>query len=445
MKYGWDKIKVVTDWLNLWDKLEALWFDRCWYLLIWKWNNSYWTKWDPLMSSETPCWEEANCPMCQPIIDDVADLPWRPNPCDDWDAFIMMSRTWKLKVLCKSQFDDNDRKVAVSDWDEIAWHLKDKLIVCDDDWPLSFTENEDGSFHTYCLGWDPSKAKMKFIDLIDTPDDYCNPWLLYSDWSKITCMTPDMCDWSDYWYVVYDSRAKAFKTTCESWLSYAFWQFEWWSVNVPMRTEWIRIYATNHNESISWWLKFNWVWHLRSTNDIVAWTWSILFQLTKPWIYMITCNSTLRNETEAWLQAARWWLLIVTWAWWEIEWTDFKYDSRWYTEYVNDFYPNQPEQEYLDTSSWVSERNLELSIMSFNTTHTIVVEAASANSPVWVWFWVRCSTYLHDHRMYPADESSVELDSVVLSLTWWETTIWPKTTITCARISSVPNTYKSRF
>lgn len=440
MKYGWDKIKVVTDGLKKWDKIEALTFDRCWYLLIWKWDNSYWTKWDPLMSAEVPCWSEWNCPACQEKIDDVMDLPGRPEPCDEGDAILALSKSWRLKSICRSNFEDNDKNVAVSSHDEIAWYLKDKLIVCDDDWPLSFTENEEWSFHTYCLWWDPSKAWMKFIDLTDTPNNYCNPWLLYSDWSKITCMTPDLCDWSDYWYVVYDSNTRAFRTICESWLSYAFWQFEWWSVNVPMNSELIRIYATNHNEAVSWAWKFDWVWHLWSTNDIVAWSWATLFKLTKPWVYIITCNSTLHNETNAWLQAARWWLLIVTWAWGEIEWTDFKYDWRLYTEYINDFSPNSRDSSYDN-----SERNLELTIMSFNTTHTIVVESASADNPVWVWFWVRCSTYLNDHRMYPDDQSASELNGITLTLTWWEINIWPKTTITCARISSVPNTYKSRF
>lgn len=445
MKYWWEKIKVVTDGLKKWDNIQALTFDSCGYLLIWKWSNTYWTKWDPLMSDEVPCWSEANCPNCQPKITDVMDLPWWPSKCNNWDAILAIWNNGKLKSICKSEWEDNDRKVAVSDWDEIAGHLKDKLIVCDDNWPLSFTENEQWNFHTYCLWWDPSKAKMKFIDLTDTPDYYQWPALIYCDWDSIEYLEPSTCEDSDYAYVVYNKNTWSFDTICDNDMSYALWYFDWWSVEVPVDTEWIRIYATNTNDQSAWDLVFNWRWHLSCTDDIVTWTWTTLFSITKPWIYTITCNSTLRNETEAWLQAARWWLLIVQWGN-EVEWTDFKYDSRWYTEYVNDFYPNNPDSDYIHTwSVWIDERNLELSIMSFNTTHTIVASNVSAANPMWVWFRVRCSTHLHDHRMYPWDSTSSPLNSVRLALTWWETTIWPKTRITCIRSWSIPPTYKSRF
>lgn len=447
MKYGWDKIKIVTDGLKKWDALEALTFDSCWYLLIWKWDNKYWTKWDPLMSDEVPCWQEANCPACQPLIDNITDLPWRPTPCDEWDSILALTNTNKLKVICKSQWEDNDRKVAIGEWDEISWYLKDKLIVCDDDWPLSFTVNETWNFHTYCLWWDPSKAKIKFIDLIDTPNNYSTPWLLISDWDWISYLEPRKCDNSDYSYVVYNKNTEAFTTICDWWLSYASWQFEWWSVQVPMNTEWNRIYATNFNESIAWELTFSWQWHLSCTDDIQIWDWKMLFYITIPWIYVITCNSTLRNKTEAWLQAVRWWLLLQQWVWNDIEWTDFKYDSRWYTKYVNDFYPNQPDPDYIhDPNPWIDERTLELSIMSFNTSHTIVApEDTSALNPLWIWFRVRCSTYLHDHRTYPWDASSEQLNSITLELTDGSTNRWPKTRITCFRYSRIPESYNVRF
>lgn len=450
MKYGWDKIKVVTDNLSKGDNLQALWFDTCGYLLIWKWTNEYWTQWDPLMSDEVPCWSEANCPNCQPKITDVMDLPWRPNPCNEWDAILALTHSGKLKTICESEWIDNDRKVAVSDNDEIPWHLKDKLIVCDSNWPLSFHENEEWNFHTYCLGWDPTKANLKFIDLKDTPNNYSSPWLLYSDWDWISYLEPNVCEDSDFAYIVFNKRTWTFDTVCDNDTSYALWYFDWWSVEVPVDSEWIRIYATNYNDQTAWDLVFNWRWHLAATDDIITWSWATLFYITRPWIYTITCNSTLHNKTEAWLQAARWWLLIVQW-WQEYEWTDFKYDSRWYTKYVNDFYPNNIDQNYIvdpEQWKWVSERNLELSIMSFNTTHSIVAwDSVSENNPMWVWFRVRCSTHLHDHRMYPASEDkwAERLNSVTLELTDWTHNKWPKTRITCIRNWSVPPTYKSRF
>lgn len=445
MKYGWDKIKVVTDNLNKGDNLQALWFDTCWYLLIWKWTNEYWTQWDPLMSDEVPCWSEANCPNCQPKITDVMDLPGRPKPCNEWDAILALSHSGRLKTICESQWEDKDRKVAVSDNDEIPWHLKDKLIVCDNNWPLSFHENEQWNFHTYCLAWDPTKANLKFIDLKDTPNNYSSPGLLYSDWNWISYLEPNVCEDSDFAYIVFNKRTWSFDTVCDNDMSYALWYFDWGNVNIPVDTEWVRIYATNTNDQSAWEYVFNWRWHLAATNDIKTWEWTTLFYITKPWVYTVTCNSTLRNLTEAWLQAARWWLLIVQW-WQEYEWTDFKYDSRWYTRYVNDFYPNQPDPDYIHDSWigwWLDERNLELSIMSFNTTHTIVADWVSEDNPMWIWFWVRCSTYLHDHRM--DDSSSEPLENVLIWLTWWETTVWPKTRITCLRNWSIPPTYKSRF
>ena len=435
MKYGWDKIKVVTDNLSKGDNLQALWFDTCGYLLIWKWTNEYWPQWDPLMSDEVPCWSEANCPNCQPKITDIMDLPGRPSKCSSWDAILAIWQNWALKTICRSQWLDNDKKVAISAGDEEPWYLRDKLLVCDSDWPITLTENTAWSFHTMCIGWDATKTGLKFKDLTDTPDTYPSPWLLVTNWSWVIAVEPNSCTDSRYSYVVYDKESNAFDTICAYNNSFASWRFDWWSCEVPMNDEWVRIYATNHNDDSAWRI-FNWSWHLSCTDDILEWTWSTLFMLTRPWLYVLTCNSTLRNITEAWLQAARWWLLLTNGWQWEIEWTDFKYDWRKYTEYVNDFYPNNPEAWY----DW-SERNLELSIMSFNTTHTIAFSWISEDNPIWIWFWVRCSTFLNDHRMVWQEP----LDHITLELTGWQTSIWPKTQITCVRISDVPWTYKYRF
>ena len=434
MKYGWEKIKVVTDGLKKWDNIQALTFDSCGYLLIWKWNNEYGTIWDPLMSDEVPCGSEANCPNCQPKITDVKDLPWWPWTCPNGDAILAIWTNWKLKTICKSEWIDSDKKVAISSWDEEPWYLRDNLLVCDSDWPISLVENQAWSFQTMCIWWDPKKAWLAFKDLTDTPDTYPNPGLLVTNWSWVTVVEPDSCSDSRYSYVVYDKQSNAFDTICWYNNSFASWRFDWWSCDVPMDDEWIRIYATNHNDSSAWRI-FNWSWHLSCTDDILEWTGSTLFLLTRPWVYVLTCNSTLRNITEAWLQAARWWLLINAWGN-EIEWTDFKYDSRRYTDYVNDFWPQNPQTWY----DW-SERNLELSIMSFNTTHTISFPTASVDNPIWIWFWVRCSTFLNDHRM----EWQTALDHITIELTWWQTSIWPKTQITCLRICDEPATYKSRF
>lgn len=435
MRYWWDKIKVVPDNLEKWDNLQVLWFDRCGYLLIWKWNNEYWTLWDPLLAETDECYDAWDCPNCQEKITDVANLPWRPNPCSWWDAFVMMASNWTLKTLCKSEFKCDDKYVAISSWDEEPGYLKDKLLVCDSNWPITLTENTSWTFHTMCIWWDPTKTWLKFKDLVDTPNSYPNPGLLVTNWSWVTVLTPDSCEDSQYSYVVYDKEANAFDTICAYNNSFASWRFDWWSCEVPMDDEWVRIYATNHNDDSAWRI-FNGSWHLSCTDDIIEWSWSTLFMLTRPWLYVITCNSTLRNITEAWLQAARWWLLITNWWQSEIEWTDFKYDWRRYTEYVNDFRP----QTFNSNYEW-SERNLELSIMSFNTTHTIVFDWISASNPIWIWFRVRCSTFLNDHRM----DWMTNLESIVLELTWWQTSIWPKTQITCVRVSDKPTSYKYRF
>ena len=434
MKYGWDKIKVVTDNLNKWDNLQALTFDTCWYLLIWKWDDKYGTQWDPLMSDEVPCWLEANCPICQEKITNVKNLPWRPEPCWDWDSFLGMDRNGNLKAICKSAITDNDEKVKIDSWDQTAWYLWQKLVVCDSDWPISLTQNTSWSFHTMCIWWDPSKADLKFTDLADTPSSLPSPWILVTTWSWIKAYQPSSCSESKYSYIVYNKQTNALDSLCPEDESFVSWYFDWWSCDVPINDEWVRIYATNNNDSSAWRI-FNWSWHMSATDDVLTWSWSTLFMLTKPWVYVITCNSTLRNITEAWLQAARWWLLI-TLAWNELEWTDFKYDWRKYTQYVNDFYPEEYDSDYNG-----SERNLELSIMSFNTTHVIAFPWASQDNPVWIWFWVRCSTYLNDHRM----KWWQALDHITLELTWWQTAIWPKTRITCFRKWDVPPSYKSRF
>ena len=417
MKYGWDKIKVVTDGLNKWDDLQALTFDTCWYLLIWKWDDKYWTQWDPLVSDEVPCWSEWNCPICQEKITDVIDLPWRPEPCSSWDAFLMLSRTGKLKVLCKENFECEDNKVWISEWDETPWYLKDKLRVCSSNSPITLTEKTAWEYQYMCIWWDSSKAKLKFTDLTDTPDDYENQSLVISTWNSIDYFTPSACADSDFSYLIY-RKWRWFESLCPRDTSVANWILTWdYPVPVAAWATW-----SNHVQASA-------PCELRSTDDIKKWTWSTLFQITRPWIYILTLNSTLMNDTDAWLKAARWWLTIN----WNELW-DAKYCSRDCTQYVNEEYPNT----FID-HSW-NTTELELWIMSFNTSYVYVFD--ETNLPANIWFAVkldcRCAWVPNHTWATPPN------NAVACKLTSWTSEEWPRTFISAVRVWEIPATYKLR-
>lgn len=434
MRYWWDKIKLVTDGLALGDNIQVLWFDTCWFALIWKWTNEYGTKWDPLNASETPCWSEWNCPNCQPKINNIKELPWWPNPCNDWDAFIMMSRTWTLKALCKTAFEDQDRKVATSSWDEEPWYLAQKIKACDPDWPISIKEKVEWNYHTLCVWFDPSKWYGKIINLTDWPWQYpTTQWVLVWDNGWWDWVEPsDACNNARYQYLAYDMKTNKMIMTCDRVTSLASWTFQWWYLKIDTDT-WTKLRLTN-NSTTSW----NLVWwdHIfKSTDDIKIWTWEYLFEITTPWVYTITANCTMHNKSEAWVQAIRWWLFILEWAnttpydtW------DAKFDWRKYTKYITD----EPMW-----SIW-AEQNLELSIMSFNTVYIQAFPNASVKEPVKVWFAVSIDTNLHDAKMSPSQEEELASDKIEIWFTDWTPAMWPKTVISCVRNWDVPSSFKER-
>lgn len=426
MRYWWDKIKVVTDDLTLWDDLQVLWFDTCWFLLIWKWNNEYWTKWDPLTSRTEACGETIECPRCQAVITDVKKLPWWPEPCSNGDAFLMLTNAGKLKTLCKSEFTCDDKYVAVSNWDT-PWYLRDKLVICNSNSPLTIIERTSWSFHTLCLGWDGSKAGLKFIDLKDTPNSYSSPWLLYSDWDWINMLEPKACEKSRYSYVVYDKQSGGFDTICDpNDVSCAYWEYSWGTAMVWKDADWDQYYLQNipttvipTAQTFSWWCS-----KFRSTDDITLSSGNVLFIVKTPWVYNFSYGCTVHNKSEAWLQAIRSCLLV-----WDYK-LESKYDSRKYTQYVNDFSP-----EDWDSSYEMWERNLELAIMSFSNSAQIVI-----TEPVTVQFRLWVSRALNDHRM----KDMSDLTQMELTVTSGSD-LWGATYVSCAKIWPVPSTYKNRI
>ena len=426
MKYGWDKIKLVTEDLTLWDNLQVLWFDTCGFALIGKWKNEYWTYWDPLIDWSAPCWTEWNCPNCQPKISDIMDLPGWPEPCSEWDAFIALTRNWELKTICKSSIEDNDEKLKISSWDWRAWYLRDKLVVCNSNSPITLNENTSWSFHTMCIWWDPNKAKLKFTDLTDTPNSYESPALVYSNWWGINYFKPTACEDQDYSYIVYNKISGWFASMCPVDTSLAEWKLDsQYSIEQPLETADDHIIPNSNNATFS------------STDDILKWNGSTLFQLTMPWTYIITCNSTIFNQTEWWLKAARWWLLVNGEPLW-----DAKYDSRRHTQYVNDEYPDANEEQFNGNA-----RELELTIMSFNTVYIASFAWASSSRPVNIWFHVSLDTRVQwDPKRYKEKDwaTMTRPNSVKVVLTNGAAETWPKTIISCLRVWNIPKTYRQR-
>lgn len=440
MRYGWDKIKLVTDDLKLWDNLQVLWFDTCGFALIWKWNNEYWTYWDPLNSSETPCWTDWNCPNCQPKVRDIKNLPGWPNPCSDWDAFLMITKTGNLKTICESNFNDKNDKVRISAWDETPWYLKKKLIVCDDDWPITLEEVTSGWVQALCIWFDPEKTQQKLVNLADWPGRYpTTQWVLiwthtWWDWAEPN----SECSTSRYQYLAYDTKAKTMKMMCDKVTSLASWTFQWWYVSINTN-DWTKLKLTNRATTskptetlvLMWWSHDYW-----STEDIKKSPTNeeYIFEITTPWVYTITANCTIHNRTEAWVQAIRWWLKIAEWSSSEYEVWDAKFDWRKYTEYVT------------DTPMWQVwwEKNLELSIMSFNTVYIKAFPNASVDAPVKVWFAVSIDTNLNDAKMSQQQRDNLAAHKIEIWFTDGTEAMWPKTVISCVRNWDVPSSYKQR-
>ena len=418
MKYGWDKIKVITDNLNKWDDLQALWFDTCGYLLIWKWNNKYGTQWDPLMSDEVPCWSEWNCPLCQEKITDIKDLPGRPSPCSDWDAFVMMSRNWTLKTLCKSNFNDKDEKVKTSSWDWTPWYLYDKIKSCDPDWALTVEEKSSWNNHYLCIWFNSKKVWMDIIDLEDWPWQYpSDKWLLVWSSSWWDWLKPNTCENKEYSYVVYNSNTHSFTTLCEKDISIATWRLE---SDYQFECD----YDITKDILIK-----NWVTsHIfKSTSDIQKWSWDDLMVLTRPWVYMLSMNITIANLTWAWLNAIRAWLTINDEELW-----DAKYDSRDSTMYMNEEYPNQ----YI-SHDW-SSREIDLNIMSFCTTYSWVVD--KSNAPAKIRLHVKPDT----RTPWDPRHTTSTMSKIQFLLTAWRSETWWKAFVSAVRIWDIPSNYTQK-
>lgn len=418
MKYGWDKIKIVTDDLKKGDNLQALAFDTCWYMLIWKWDDSYWTQWDPLVSNEVPCWSEWNCPICQEKITDITDLPGRPEPCSSGDAFIMMTNTWKLKTLCKANFEDKDENVKTSSWDWTPWYLYDKIKVCDSSWPLSIKEISSWNNHHLCIWFDATKVWMDIVDLDDWPWAYpSNKWLLVWSSSWWDWLEPNICSKKDYSYVVYNKNSQAFTTICEKDTSIATWRLE---------SDYQFECAFDITKDI---LIKNWnTSHIfKSTDDIDKWTGDDLMIINRPWVYMLSMNITISNLTKAWLTAIRAWLTINGEELW-----DAKYDSRSWSQYMNEEYPNQ-----LISHEWMA-REMDLQIMSFDTTYSWVIDESAI--PAKVRLHVKPDTRVS----WEIRHTSSSLWSVQFLLTAWSSETWWKAFVSAVRIWDVPWTYTQR-
>ena len=341
----------------------------------------------------------------------------------DWNVpkFIKLNSSWCLEwwtLECPC----SDELVKASACDNHAWYLEDKLEWwTSDNWLYSIDVNT-----VHC-------NKIEITP--DWPDNtYIRAWNVPWDWKSWTIKYKN-------WNIYYEEDLD---TETTSNISYARWYHNGWIAIVPIN-DWSTIWWVNNWESApSWQYVFNWTSQLKWTKDIVRWRWHHLFWLTRPWIYQICLNSCIKNHNDWFLKAIRWWIVLDSW-WtytqqysWIVCW-DVKYDSRWYTEDINDFYPSWD-------SSWDAWKGalLDLSIMSFCSSYILHLEHATPDSPVWICFRIR-----YDTRMVQ-DPRIVNLpNTVTLALTndWpydpgsmspWTPNEWTNATITCARIWEYP-------
>lgn len=373
--------------------------------------------WMPNHVYKSICELIADCPAIHQIrnecIVDFFNTDWSKVYDTTVQKFLKLKSNWCLErapVVCPC----TDESVRATDDDPNPGALIHK-IVWNKNWPYEIIISPESSW-----------------TLVATPYWPNNVFTRFDDWDM------DACAASSEWATLQFRNGKL-DWVCNDEVrhSYAKWVFSWGSCRVPTNKQ-TDIYVTNNWSTYSQSAPYTFSWNatLECTRDVKPDTDIFLFKLTQPGIYVINCNSTVRNLTEAWLQAIRWWLLVrqyqEDWSYKAVEFWDFKYDSRTYTPYVNDFYPNEPESSYY---KW--ERNLELAIMSFNTTYTIAISETSASKPCRIWYHVRCDTNLHDHRM----EWQESLSEIELELTNDSYNVWPKTTITCVRVSEYPATW----
>ena len=431
MRYWWDRIKVITENLNLWDTVQALGFDTCWFLLLGKWNDTYWNIWDPLTATTEACYDPGECPVCQPKIKDIMDLPGWPDPCSSGRSFLMLDRHKNLIAVCENTIMDYDEKVKVSSWDETAGYLADKLVACDANWPIVIRENASGSYHTLCVGFDPEKSNMKFTDLKDTPSEL-DSWILVSDWEDISVFKPNACPGKSYTFITYNTETNSISSQCpvdtstaqrSNTAEYHFSMNRW----------------TTH-EFVIWCNSVNRL--LLATDDILTGDNTCLFKLTRPGIYYISSTMTLQNETNAWVLAIRagttvhWWNFTQLSAMW-----DFKYEARRGSKYVNDQYP-QVKTIYEDRS-----RELDFRIMSFTWAYVLPVLIASESDPVKIWYHIKIDGRCSDPRYGIMDGSGNLLpnpSTVDFHITNGTADDWDSMRVTATRIWDVPTHYTAR-
>ena len=371
----------------------------------------------------------ADCPAIKQLqkdcVVDFFNKDWSNQY--DWNVpkFIKLNSSWCLEwwtLECPC----SDELVKASACDRHAWYLEEKLEWwTSDNWLYSIDVNTVS------------------CDKIEITPDWPDNTFIRSRW------VPE--DWS--WTIKYKNGNIYYEedldTDTTSNISYARWYHNgWWAV-VPTNT-WSTIWWVNNWEtSPAWQYHFLWTSTLKWTKDIVRWTWHHLFWLTRPWVYMITLNSCIKNENEAWLKAIRWWI-VLDWWWtytqtysWLVAW-DVKYDWRRYTQYINDFYPDWDSSEY----NWKS-RHLDLTIMSFCSSYTLHLSNASPDSPVWICFRIRYDTRITWNDWSQDPRTQTDPWSITLTLTndwpeepWsisaWTPNEWTNAVITCARIWEYP-------
>ena len=371
----------------------------------------------------------ADCPAVKQLqkdcVIDFFNKDW--SSIYDWNVpkFIKLNSSWCLEwwtLECPC----SDELVKASACDRHAWYLEEKLEWwTSDNWLYSIDINTVA------------------CDKIEITPDWPDNTFIRSRW------VPEDWSWTikyKNWNIYYEEDLD---TDTTSNISYARWYHNgWWAV-VPTNT-WSTIWWVNNWEtSPAWQYHFLWTSTLKWTKDIVRWKWHHLFWLTRPWVYMITLNSCIKNENEAWLKAIRWWI-VLDWWWtytqtysWLVAW-DVKYDWRRYTQYINDFYPDWDSSEY----NWKS-RHLDLTIMSFCSSYTLHLSNASPDSPVWICFRIRYDTRITWDDWSQDPRTQTDPWSITLTLTndwpeepWsisaWTPNEWTNAVITCARIWEYP-------
>lgn len=149
--------------------------------------------------------------------------------------------------------------------------------------------------------------------------------------------------------------------------------------------------------------------------------------IKRPWIYMLSMNITISNLTQAWLTAIRAWLTVNGDELW-----DAKYDSRDWSIYMNEEYPNQ----LID--HWRMAREMDLQIMSFDTTYSWVIDEDAI--PAKVRLHVKPDTRVN----WEVRHTTASFWSIQFLLTAWASETWWKAFVSAVRVWDIPWTYQQR-